>query len=129
MPNATIEILHRYAPDEERAIIEAVHAAMVEALRIPERDRTVRLVVHEPHRFAIPPGRSDRYTLVDIDLFEGRSLAAKRALYQALVRNLGKLDIPPDHIKVVLRESPAENWGVRGGIPASEVDLGFRVDV
>jgi hypothetical protein len=34
----------------------------------------------EPHRFAVPPGRSDRYTLVAIDLFAGRSLCAKKAL-------------------------------------------------
>ena len=28
-----------------------------------------------------------------------------------------------------LRESVAENWGIRGGLPASEVDLGFKVDL
>ena len=52
-----------------------------------------------------------------------------RALYRALVRNLGKLGIPSDHVKVLLRESDAENWGIRGGVPASEVDLGFKIDV
>ncbi|MEW5891186.1 MAG: tautomerase family protein [Pseudomonadota bacterium] len=101
----------------------------MESLKTPEWDRTIRLVTHEPHRFAVPPGRGDRYTLVDIDLFTGRSLEAKRALYQALVRNLGKLGIPADHVKVLLRESAAENWGIRGGVPASEVDLGFKVNV
>ncbi len=24
---------------------------------------------------------------------------------------------------------PIENWGVRGGIPADELDLGFKVNV
>jgi phenylpyruvate tautomerase PptA (4-oxalocrotonate tautomerase family) len=129
MPNATIEVLHHYSRAEEQGLIEAVHSAMVEALKIPDWDRTLRLVVHEPHRFAVPPGRSDRYTLIDIDLFAGRSLSAKKALYQAIVRNLGKFDIPADHIKVLLRESQAENWGIRGGLPASEVDLGFSVNV
>lgn len=28
-----------------------------------------------------------------------------------------------------LMESAPENWGIRGGVPASEVDLGFRIDV
>lgn len=77
----------------------------------------------------MPPGKSDRYTLVEIDLFGGRSLGAKKTLYQAIVRNLGRFDIPRDHIKILLRESPAESWGIRGGTPASEVDLGFKVDV
>src|SRR5258705_6886930 len=129
MPNTTIEIRRQYSRTEEEQIIEAVHAALREALKLPEWDRTVRLVVHEAHRFAAPPGKSDRYTRVNIDLFAGRSLAAKKALFQALVRNLGACGIPADHIKVLLRESSAENWGVRGGVPASEVDLGFKIDV
>jgi phenylpyruvate tautomerase PptA (4-oxalocrotonate tautomerase family) len=129
MPTASIEVPYHYSRVEEQGLIEAVHSAMVEALKISEWDRTVRLVVHEPHRFAVPPGRSDRYTLVAIDLFAGRSLSAKKALYQAIVRNLGKFSVPADHIEVLLRESQAENWGIRGGIPASEVDLGFTVSV
>ena len=126
MPNATIEVRRRYTPEEESGIIDAVHAAMMEGLRIPEADKTVRLVVHEPHRF---PHESERYTLVDVDLFSGRSLEAKARLYRAIVRNLEPFGIPRYHVKVLLRESGAENWGIRGGVPASEVDLGFEVNV
>jgi len=129
VPNVTIEVRKRYTKDQEEGIISAVHAALMEGIKIPEWDRTIRLIVHEPHRFATPPKTDDRYTLVDIDLFTGRSLSAKKALYRAIVNNLGKLGIPSDHIKVLLRESPADNWGVRGGVPASEIDLGFKVDV
>ena len=129
MPNATIEVRRRYTPEEEAGIIDAVHAAMMQGLKIPEWDKTVRLVVHEPHRFPQAPGKDERYTLVDIDLFSGRSLEAKKALYQAIVRNLGPFGIPGDQIKILLRESPAENWGIRGGVPASEVELGFEVNV
>ena len=102
---------------------------MVEGLKIPEADKTVRLVVHEPHRFPAPPGKSDRYTLINIDLLAGRSLKAKKALYRAIVRNLDPLGIPADQVKILLRESPSEDWGIRGGLPASEVDLGFEVNV
>ena len=129
MPNVTIEVRKRYDRTQEEGIIDAVHEALLEAIRTPDWDRTIRLVVHEPHRFAVPPGRDDRYTLVEIDLFSGRSLEAKKNLYRALVRNLGKLEIPADHVKILLRESALENWGVRGGVPASEVDLGFNVEV
>jgi phenylpyruvate tautomerase PptA (4-oxalocrotonate tautomerase family) len=129
MPNVTIEVRKRYTREQEEAIIDAVHAALMEGIKTPEWDRTIRLVVHEPHRFATPPKKDERYTLVDVDLFSGRSLEAKKALYRALVRNLGAFGIPADHIKVLLRESEAQNWGIRGGVPASEVDLGFKVDV
>ena len=113
MPNATIEVLHRYSQVEEEGIIEAVHAAMVEALQIPPADCAVRLVVHEPIRFAVPPGKSDRFTLVEIDLFSGRSADAKRALYSAVVRNLERYDIPPDHVRILLRESQPVNMRER----------------
>ncbi len=29
----------------------------------------------------------------------------------------------------MLNEVERENWGLRGGQPASEIDLGFKVDV
>lgn len=99
----------------------------MEGLKTPA-DKTIRLVSHKPHRFAVPPGRSDRYPLVDVAPFYGRSLDAKRTWYQATVRDLGKLGIPTVRIKVLLRESSAENWGIWGGVPASEVDLGFKVE-
>ena len=129
MPNVTIEVRKRYTQQQEASIIDAVHAALMEGIKTPEWDRTIRLVIHEPHRFASPPNKDERYTLVDVDLFSGRSLEAKKALYRAIVTKLGNFGIPPDHIKVLLRESPPENWGIRGGVPASEVDLGFKVDV
>lgn len=44
--------------------------------------------------------------------------------------NLGRdPGIEGNDIMIVLHEVPLENWGIRGGKPASEVDLGFKVDV
>ena len=62
-------------------------------------------------------------------MFAGRSLEAKKRLYQAIVNNLKPLDIPADHIKILLREIPKENWEIRGGLPTSEVDLGFEINI
>ncbi len=131
MPSTTIEVRRAYSPDEEVAIIEAVQGALVAALRLPASDRNVRLVAHAPHRFAAPPDRAqpDRYTVVTIDLFAGRSLDAKRALYRAIVESLAPLGIPPDHVLIVLRDVPRESWGVRGGRAACDVELGFTVEI
>ena len=59
----------------------------------------------------------------------GRSLDAKRNLYRAIVNNLEGLGIPKDHVKILLREIPKENWGIRGGQAGSDVELGFKVEV
>jgi hypothetical protein len=37
------------------AVIEAVHFALREALKIPEADRTLRLIEHPASHFAGPP--------------------------------------------------------------------------
>ena len=131
MPSATIEVRARYTTEQEIALIDAVHEALVQAFRIPVQDKNVRLVAHEPHRFACPPDRSrpEAFTLVSVDAFAGRSLDAKRLLYRSIVENLARLGIPPDHVTILLRELPRENWGIRGGQAASDIDPGFKIDV
>lgn len=126
MPVTTIEVRRRYTPDQESRIIDAVHAAMMEGLKIPDWDKTIRFISHEPHRFTADARKDERFTLISIDLFEGRSLQAKQRLYSAIVRNLVPFDIPADHVKVLLREIPKENWGIRG-MPASDIDIGFEI--
>ena len=80
-------------------------------------------------QFELPPTSSDDFVLVEVALFAGRSRQAKRRLYQALVRNFGELGVTPTDVFVVLHEPPMDNWGIRGGQMASEVDLGFEVGV
>ena len=104
MPTVTIEVRKPYSREEE-ALIDAVHAALVECLKTPDWDKTIRLIVHQPHRFVAPPGKDERYTLVDIDLFSGPSLDAKRALYRAIVTNLGRYEIPADQKQVLKSRS------------------------
>lgn len=129
MPLTSIDILHGRSPSEKETLLRAVHEAMLEALKIPDEDRKYRLREYPREEFWVPPSRSDRYTVVEISLFPGRSLEAKRRLYQAIVRNLGALGTPADEVFIVLHEPPMENWGVRGGVPASEVDPGFEVRI
>jgi phenylpyruvate tautomerase PptA (4-oxalocrotonate tautomerase family) len=131
MPTVLIEVRKSYTPEEEMGLIEAVHAALRDAFKIKPGDRDVRLIVHEPHRFACPPAceKPEAFTLIGIDAFAGRSVDAKRNLYRAIVANLEPFGIPKDHVKIVLREQPRENWGIRGGQAACDVDLGFKVDV
>jgi phenylpyruvate tautomerase PptA (4-oxalocrotonate tautomerase family) len=131
MPFAIIEVGHSWSDEQEVAIIDAVHNALVAAFKIPQNDKHVRLIEHKPHRFAAPPtlAHPELSTLVSIDCIAGRSLDAKRALYREIVERLEPIGIPRDHVSIVVRESPLDNWGIWGGQPASEVDLGFKVDV
>lgn len=129
MPLVKIETRKSWSASEKNGIMEAVHSAMREALKIPENDRDIRFHAYHSEDFHVSPEKTENYTLVEITMFAGRSLQAKKALYRGIVTNLGELGILTTDVFIVLHEVPLENWGIRGGIPASEVDLGFNVGV
>jgi phenylpyruvate tautomerase PptA (4-oxalocrotonate tautomerase family) len=129
MPLVRLEVRQGRSATQKQALLDAAHAALVEALGIPDHDRMQRIVEHDGEDFELPPGSSDDFVLVEVTMFAGRSRQAKRRLYQALVRNLGELGVAPAEVFVVLQEPPLDNWGIRGGRMASEVDLGFEVQV
>jgi phenylpyruvate tautomerase PptA (4-oxalocrotonate tautomerase family) len=133
MPLTTIDIRTSYPEQVEIQVIEAVQRALLETLKLPANDRNVQLVVHAPHRMIVPPTLSqpDKRTVVNVALFPGRSVEAKKRLYQAIVGNLESCAaaIPRDHVLICLQEVPFEHWGIRGGQAASDVDLGFTTQI
>lgn len=129
MPLVKIEVRRSRSPEQVQAIMDAVHQAQCDALKVPQTDRQIRYIEHQAEHFQVPPDKTENYTLVDIALFTGRSLEAKRALYQGIVKKLGALGIEANDVFIVLNEIPLDNWGIRGGFPASEIDLGFKIGV
>ncbi|MFZ6692098.1 tautomerase family protein [Undibacterium sp. SXout20W] len=128
MPIAKIEVCRARPPEQVAAMIEAVYQAQLEALKVPTDDKQIRYIEHKPEHCPIPPGKTGNYTFVEFLLFPGRSLEAKRRLYQGIVQRFGAMGIQASDILIVLHEPPLENWGIRG-LPASEVDLGFNLHV
>lgn len=128
MPIAKIEVCRPRPAEQVHALIDAVYQAQLEALKVPEGDKQIRYVEHKPEHCPVPPGKTGNYTFVEFLLFPGRSLEAKRRLYQGIVRRFGELGIEPNDILIVLHEPPLDNWGIRGQ-PASEMKLGFKLDV
>ncbi len=129
MPQVRIETRDHWLNGRHEALYDAIQAAMVEGIKISEDDRCYRLVEYDAAHFPNVPGKSDRFTVIEIALFAGRSMAAKRNMYAAICRNLkAALDLDPNDIRVVLEENSRDNWGM-GGKPASEIDLGFKVEV
>ncbi|WP_197050470.1 tautomerase family protein [Methanobacterium formicicum] len=130
MPLVKIEIRKGFSSEYKKAILDGVHQALVDALEIPDSDRFQRIYELDREDFECPPDRTDAVTMIQITMFPGRSFNAKKKLYQAIVKNLGENPGIDGHdILIILLEPPMDNWGIRGGKPASEVDLGFKIDV
>ncbi|MBI5720361.1 MAG: tautomerase family protein [Burkholderiales bacterium] len=131
MPSAVVEVRREYTPEQECAILEMVHACIVQAFRVSPTHRNVTLTVHRPHRFL---GRLDcpapeYLTNISIYVLPGRSIDAKRRLFRLLVEGLAQFGVPAPCVLIRLHELPAANFGVRGGVPLSDVELGYPVDV
>lgn len=129
MPLVTIETRRWMTAQQKTQAFEAIHGALVAAFKIPAHDRHQRIVEYASEDFEIPPGKSDRYLTVALDVFAGRSVEAKRRLYREIVERLGAIGVGPNDVLIFLREVALENWGVRGGVPACDVDLGFDIRV
>jgi phenylpyruvate tautomerase PptA (4-oxalocrotonate tautomerase family) len=130
MPLVQIDVQHGHSTAHRRAILDGVHAALVECFKIPDHDRIQVMREHAAENFDRPPGRSDSFTVVQLVAFAGRSREAKRDVFAAIVRNLQQAPgIDPLDVFIVLCEPPRDNWGIRGGQQASGLDLGFKIDV
>lgn len=127
MPIVHVHVATGRGSAEKKAILDGVHAALVEAFRIPEHDRNQILHEHAPDHFESRHGPG--FTLVEATVFPGRTPEAKKRLYAAIVRNLEAAGIAPEKVMIVLHEPPLEDWGLRGGKPATELSFGFKLDV
>ncbi|HEX5333152.1 MAG TPA: tautomerase family protein [Cellulomonas sp.] len=108
-------------------VSDAVHAALVGAWALPEHKRFHRFLLLDPEDLIAP--RSPAYLVVEIVCFAGRSRAARRALVRAFFDDVAPtLGLDPNDLELVILESPAENWGIRG-VAGDELELDYRVDV
>ncbi len=128
MPDVLVETRGGWLGAERAAFLEAIHAAMVEALHIPPDDKVLRLVEHPADCFAVPDG-AGIFVHIEITMFAGRSLSAKRALYQAIVGRIEPFGVQPGDVKIILLEVARENVGMRGGKAAVDLDLGYEVKI
>lgn len=100
---------------------------VVQTLQLPENDQNFRLIEYEPDFFQMKPPYK---VIIEISLFSGRTPKTKKLLFQNLVQQLETHQLfERKEVFILLNEQPIENWGVRGGIPANELELGFIVEI
>lgn len=106
-----------------------VHACLVEALGIPEDKRFQRFFPLTADDFLVPADRSSRYTILEVQMFEGRSVETKKRLIHLLYeRFAADLGYDVNDLEVNLIETPRVNWGIRGRT-GDELGLSYEVEV
>ncbi len=108
---------------------DAIHSCVVEALQFPINKRAHRFFHMEAEDFYFPASASPRYTIIEIAMFEGRSVETKkqliRLLFERVCRQVQRL---PNEVEVTITETPKHNWGFRGS-PGDEVALSYKVEI
>jgi len=113
----------------KRKLSDVIHACVVEAFAYPPDKRAHRFFPLDAEDFFYPAGRSERYTIIEISMFEGRSVAAKKQLMRLLFTKAEQdLGISPNDIELTISETPKHNWAFRG-LPGDEHVLGYKVEV
>jgi len=108
---------------------DVIHLCVVEALQFPTDKRAHRFFPLDASDFFYPAGRTERYTILEISMFEGRSIVAKKRLIRLLFERIqAEFGISPQDIEVTITETPKHNWGFRG-LPGDEIDLNYKIEV
>jgi Tautomerase enzyme len=105
-----------------------IHSCVMEALQYPAGKRAHRFFPLDAEDFYYPSNRTEKYTILEFSMFEGRSVEAKKNLIRLLFDRVQPLDITPQDLEITLFETPKHNWGFRG-LPGDEHQLNYKIDV
>lgn len=109
---------------------DIIHQSMQDTLGMPEDKRAHRFIPMDKSDFYYPGGRSDNYTVIEINMMEGREIETKKSLIKALFQNIeSTLHISPVDIEITIKEQPKHCWGFRGITGDEANDLKYKVNV
>ena len=108
---------------------DAIHKAVVQALAYPGDKKFHRFIGLDESEFIFPTDRSSHYTIIEISMFEGRSVEVKKNLIRLLFQYIEQeVGIAPQDIEITIFETPKHHWGIRGQC-GDEVAFNFSVDI
>ncbi len=108
---------------------KALHESLMGAFGLPENKMFHRFISLDQENFKYPSDRSSNYTIIELSIFEGRSIETKKQLIKLIYENISKkTSIEENDIEITIFETPMSNWGIRG-IPGDELMLNYKVKV
>ena len=115
MPLVKVEIVKGKSPEYKKMLLEGIHSALEKSLGIESWDRFQRLYELDPECFEMSDSKSDKFTMIEICMFPGRSREQKKLMFEEIVKELGvRPGIDRNDIFIVINEPDNENWGLAG---------------
>lgn len=108
---------------------EVIHSCVVDAFQMPEDKRFHRFFPLDRENFYFQSNRTEKYIIIEISIFEGRTSEAKKKLIRLLFQRIQEeLNIMPNDIEITIFETPSYNWGIRG-LPGDELSLDYNIKI
>ena len=108
---------------------DVLQACMNGVLGLPKDKRAHRFFPMKRDDFFYPAGRSDAYTVIEINMIAGRSKQTQKRLIMAIFSAFEKtLGIANIDVEITIAEQPAHCWGFRG-ITGDDAALNYKINV
>ena len=129
MAQVKIYALEASLKKHQESLSKAIHESLMSAFGLPEEKRFHRYLPLTDEMFYFPADRTKNYTIIELSIFEGRSVEAKKELINLIFSNVKKYaGIDGQDIEITIFETPMSNWGIRG-VSADELALNYKVKV
>jgi hypothetical protein len=69
MPDVLVEVRRGWFGSQKLRFLDAIHAAIVEALQTPKDDKVLRLTEHQPEQCDIPSSAGEECTHIELTMF------------------------------------------------------------
>ena len=130
MPQAKIYGIRDHLVPIRDALSEAVNESISVGLAFPRERRLQRFFPMDRADFIFPAHeRSERYTIIEIETFQGRSKdVLKRLVRELYARVPAATGIEPRDLDVIISEQPRHAWGLMGE-NGDEIELTYKVAI
>jgi len=125
MPLVHVALARGYSKTDLLRLMDEIMQCVRTVLRLPADDTNICVQEYDPDLFIM----KKPYTMViRLFMFKGRSKETKALLFDTLVTRLQTaMSIDPQSVFILINEEPLENWGIRGGVSASEISMDYKI--
>jgi phenylpyruvate tautomerase PptA (4-oxalocrotonate tautomerase family) len=130
MPQAKIYGIREHLVPIRDALSDAINESISVGLAFPRERRLQRFFPMDRADFIYPAHeRSERYTIIEIETFQGRSSEVlKRLVRELYTRVPAATGIAPRDLDVIISEQPRHAWGLMGE-HGDEIELTYKVAI
>ena len=109
---------------------DIIQRCMTSVIGLPEGKRAHRFFPMAREDFYFPSGRSEAYTVIEINMMSGRAPETQKQFIKTLFQEIeAGLGLPPIDVEITINEQAPYQWGFRGMTGDEVKDLSYRINV